>query len=74
MLERWEVHWTDEYITGYEEIDNYHKEIIEGIDKFFKMYEEQSLNTNEINNLVRNTEETLLTHMDIEVNNLKRER
>lgn len=72
MLERWEVHWTDEYISGYEEIDGYHKEIIEGVDKIYKMYEESSLNTNEILNLALKTEETLLKHMDIEINNLKK--
>lgn len=72
MPEKWEVNWSDEFISGNKEIDGYHKEIIDGVVELHKLYDDPSKFKDQIHTLAGKIQEDLLTHMDIEIKYLKR--
>ncbi len=58
--------WSNEYITGHEELDNYHKKIIELYNKILGMLKKPEINIKEIEEKNHEFISILLEHMDIE--------
>lgn len=72
MQEKREVVWSKEFVSGNEEIDSYHKEIIDTIVELYKMLDDSAKYRAEIPVLTKRIEEAMYIHMDIEINYLKR--
>lgn len=72
MQNKVEVIWSEKFISGNREIDNYHKQIIDGVIEIYKMLDDSGKFREEIPVLTRKIEEALYTHMDIEIYYLKR--
>lgn len=72
MKEKGEVVWSEKFISGNEEIDRYHKQIIDGVIELYKMLDDTRQHSDAIPEMTRKIEEALLEHMDIEIDYLKR--
>jgi hemerythrin-like metal-binding protein len=67
MQEKWAFEWSDEYISGNEVIDDYHKKIIENIFEIHSMFDTVPINTDKITEHTKILETALLEHMDKEI-------
>ncbi|EKE03669.1 MAG: hypothetical protein ACD_20C00171G0004 [uncultured bacterium] len=72
MQKKREIAWSKEFISGNEEIDAYHKEIIDSVVELYKMLDDSARYRNEIPALTKKIEEAMYVHMDIEINYLER--
>jgi len=72
MQEEIEIIWSDKFVSGNEEIDCYHKKIIDGVVELYKMLDDSGNYKEEIPELTRKIEESMYKHMDIEIDYLKR--
>lgn len=72
MKEKWDVAWSDKFLSGNSEIDVYHKEIIDGVVELYKLLEDSSKNKDEICELTNKVELAMFQHMDLEIESLKK--
>lgn len=72
MVEKWNIQWSDKYLSGNEEIDIYHKFIINGVLELYNMLDNTALYRDKILELTNKIEDAMIKHMDIEVDYLKR--
>lgn len=71
-LERWEkIEWSEEFISGNEKIDHFHKKIIESVDELYDMLDDSVKYKDEIPVKTQEIEDAMFTHMDLEIHYLK---
>ncbi len=66
------LEWSDKFVSGNKEIDNYHKEIINGVSELYKMCLDTTKYQGQISILVSKIETALIDHMDIEIYYMKK--
>lgn len=68
----WRIIWSDEYLSGNELLDNYHKEIVQGIGELYELCTDTRENMSKIPDLAKKVETQLVEHMDLEIDYLKK--
>lgn len=71
MLKKRIIHWSDEFHCGNEEIDSYHRQILEDVARLYDMLTDSARFKHDIAELTRKIEKELFTHFEVEINFLK---
>lgn len=71
MKEKWQLVWSDKYVSGNEEIDKYHKFIINSVSELYDMLDNTREFRDKIPKMTLQIEEAMYNHMNIEIENLK---
>ena len=72
MNKKKEIVWSDKFISSNEEINNYHKEIIDSITNLYKMLDDTAKHKEEISKITQKIENAMYEHMDKEIEYLKK--
>ncbi len=72
MNSKWELKWSQKFVSGNIEIDRYHKKIIDGVVELYEMLEDSSRFKDKIPLKTYEIEEALFDHMDIEIGYMKK--
>jgi len=64
--------WSDEFLSGCDVIDNYHKKIVDSVNKLYEMLEDAGKYKDELAGATKELEKEMLEHMDLEIEFLKK--